>query len=283
MKTILIVIAGMADLPDPLTLKETPLTVANIPSMDTLASRGDITSFPPVEDTVEVSHKNALLSVLGYDLQKGEPSTEELMEYGLDSSASITEYPSLRPYVIPGFSGHGECITTSAWVRGVAKCALLKPLDIYSPGSSDAEIQETIATLTSKSIVKNEFVLVYVDSPLKESLKGNYNSKVRALEVIDRHLVRPIADFVWKSELMINLAIATDLVTPWHRRRPAKLSVPAVVYFNNHDHDGDPDRRFTEVESMLTQYRLNTPTDLIKYLSNFAVSEEEENQEDIPF
>ena len=275
MKTILIVIAGMGDLPDPSTKRDTPLAEARIPAMDILARRGDMLMINTLSHRHAVSHKNAFLSLLGYDLDRGEPSTHELMEFGLDNSGTITDYPTLKPFVIPGFSGHGRCITTSAWVRGVGKCALLKPTDIYSPGSSDAEILEAIATLTIEAMPDSEFVLVYVDSPLKASLRGDFEGKVAALETIDRHLIMPVADFVWKSELFINMAVATDLVTPWHRRQPTIMNVPAVVYFNNHDREGDPDQSLTEVQAMLTNRALSHHSDLIRYLSNFNVEEEE--------
>lgn len=265
----------MADLPDPLTLKETPLVVGHIPALNTLARRGEITSFPTVAERHEISHKNALLALLGYDLDRGEPAVEELMEFGLDNSIPLSQYSSLKPFILPGFSGHGVCVTTSAWVRGVAKCAFLKPLDIYSPGSSDSEILETIAKVGTESIPANEFVLLYVDTPLKASLRGDYEGKIKAIEMIDRHLITPIADYVWKSELMINMAVTTDLVTPWHRRRPTKISVPLILYFNNHDWEGDPAQSFTEVQAMLSQRNLNSPSDLMRYLCNFSVSEEE--------
>ena len=275
MKTILIVIAGMGDLPDPVSLRDTPLATSATPSLDILAARGDITSFPTVDERHELSHKNALLSILGYDLDRGELSIEELMEFGLDSSTPLTAYSSLRPFVIPGFSGHGICVTTSAWVRGAAKCALLQPVDIYSPGSSDAEILETMSGLVTEAVGDNEFIFVYTDTPLKASLRGDFQGKVSAIEQIDRHLVTPIADFVWKSDLLINMAVTTDLVTTWHRRMPVKLNVPAVLYFNNHDWDGDPNQRFSEVQAMLMPHYFNVPSDLIRYLCNFYVSDEE--------
>ena len=278
MKTILIVIAGMADLPDPITLKETPMSVAHIPSLDMLARRGEMTSFPSIAEGHEISYKNSLLSLLGYDLDRGAASLEEWMEFGLDNSIPLTRFPDIHPFIIPGFSGHGVCVTTSAWVRGVAKAALIKPIDIYSPGSSDAEILETMAKLACESLVNNEFVLVYVDSPLKASLKGEYEAKVKSLETIDRHLITPIGDFVWKSDLFINLAVTTDLVTPWHRRRPTKISVPVILYFNNYDWEGDPEQSFTEVEAMLTERNLNSPSDLMRYLVHFSVSEEENDE-----
>lgn len=274
MKTILIVIAGMADMPDPFTLKDTPLVASSTPSLDMLARRGELLSVPVLNGNFEVSHKNALLTLLGYDLQRGEPSAEELMEFGLNKSASITQYPGINPYIIPGFSGHGVCVTTSAWVRGIGKCALLDSIDIYSPGSSDSEILETISKLTTESIVTNEFVLVYVDSPLKASLRGDFEGKVASLNNIDRHLITPIADFVWKSDLLINMAITTDLATPWFRRIPAQISVPAILYFNNHDQEGDPEQKFTEVEAMLRPWKMSSPSDLIRYLCSFEIADE---------
>lgn len=268
----------MADLPDPITLKDTPLVNANIPALDMLARIGDLSALP-VNSSSPVSHKNALINLLGFDLQKGEPFTEELMEFGLDNSSAITGFKSLKPFVIPGFSGHGVCITTSAWVRGLAKCALLKPRDIYSPGSSDAEILETMASLVCEAITVNEFVFVYVDTPLRASLKGDYDRKIQSLESIDRHLIAPVADFVWKSELMINMAVTTDLVTPWHRKRPAMLSVPVVLYFNNNNFEEDQRFSFTEVQAMLGTRHFNSSSALIKYLSSFHVEEDNPDEE----
>lgn len=282
MKTILIIVAGMADLPDPRTLKDTPLLAGQLPNLDILARRGHLSSIPTLKENEETSHINALMSLLGYDLSRGIPKAEELMSFGLDNSSRLTDYESLRPFIIPGFSGHGVTITPSAWVRGAGKCAFLHPLDIYSPGSSDEDILATIARLTTESVAKEEFILVYVDSPLKASLRGDYDGKVKALEQIDRSLIAPIADFVWKSDLMINLAVTTDLVTPWHRRRPNNIAVPVVVYFNNDDIEGEPEKGFTEVDSLLMHRYFDQPSSLIRYLSNFRIDEGEDGFDDLP-
>ena len=275
MKTILIVVAGMADLPEPLTRRDTPLTAAHLPSLQILAQSGALTTMPTLLPNDEVSHSNALLSLLGYDLARGVPSVKELMHFGLDATDSLENYPTLRHFVIPGFSSHGVCITPSAWVRGAGKCALLRPLDIYTPGSSDIEILDSIATMATKAIEKEEFVFIYVDTPLRSSLRGDYEGKVRALELIDRHLINPIADYVWKSEMLLQLAVTTDLVTPWHRHAPALLPVPVLIYFNNRDLGEEGTFSFTEVEAMLQEKFLLEPSDLMRYLCNFNVTEEE--------
>lgn len=277
MKTILIVISGMADLPDPVSLRDTPLSVANIPSLKTLANRGDFSAVNTRDLHQEISYSNSLLAILGYDLQKGSLSIEELREFGLDNISPINHFSTLQPFIIPGFSGHGVCITTAAWVRGIAKCALLTPLDIYSPGASDIEILEAMAELANEAIIDNEFVFIYIDSPLRHSLKGNYDLKVDSLEKIDRYLITPVADFVWKSDLMINLAITTDLNTPWHTGKPVAVKVPVILYFNNNDAEAVSENNFTEVESLLKLWSFESPGEFIRYLCNFSVSEEEEN------
>lgn len=284
MKTILLVIAGISDTPEPLTNKPTPLYVASKPSLDILARRGELICFNVLPDPKYISNVNSLLALMGYDLQHGEPSVREMMEYGLDHSATINLFPTLRPYVIPGFSGHGVCITTSAWVRGLAKCALLRPLDLYSPGSSDSEILSTMAQCVTDAVEKEEFVFVYVDSPLKASLRGNYEEKVKAIEIIDRHLVTPIADYVWKSELLINFAVASDIVTPWHTAAPGLEFPPAVIYYNNEEKVDDGYKDFYEIDDIVADQIWHHPSDLIKYLCNFNGRNEEEDYEaDLPF
>lgn len=265
----------MADLPDPTTRRDTPIVQAYLPSFDLLARRGILSSFRTLRPSDSFSHVNALLSILGYDLNRGIPSVEQLMEFGLSHGSPITDYPSLHPFIIPGFSGHGLCVTTSAWVRGAAKCALLRPVDIYSPGSSDADILDTLAHTACRGIVSHDFVLVYVDSPLKASLRGDHNAKIAALELIDTHLINPIADFIWKSDLMIHLAVTTDLVTPWHSGNPVDMKVPVITYFNNNDHAGNPEDFFSEVNAMFGIDYFENPSDLIKYLCRFNVKEED--------
>lgn len=277
MKTILIIVAGMADLPDPRSLKDTPLLSGHIPSLDLLAQRGLLTAFSPVENGTPLDHKNALLSIIGFDLKRSNPDIKELMSFGLDNNASISDYSTLQPYVLPVFSGHGVCVTPSAWVRGAAKCGFIRPLDIYSPGSSEIDILDVMSSLVTREIEKEEFVLVYIDTPLKASLRGDYDEKVRAIELIDRHLIAPIADYVWKSELLIQMAVTTDVVTPWHRQRPSDVSVPAVIYFNNQDWEGDPNQGFNEVQAMLMHRTFHHPSDLILYLSNFYAPQDSEN------
>lgn len=276
MKTILIVISGIADKPAPYFSLDTPLATAKIPSLDLLAGRGDFSVFSSLDKKYELSYKNALLSLLGYDLAKGEPSLEELLEYGLDPKASINDFSTLRPFVLPGFSGHGVCLTPSAWVRGAAKCALLEPVDIYVPGAGDSDLLETIANLATTEILSKEFVFIYIDAPLRAAFNGDFHKKMEALEAIDKYLITPVADFVWKSDLMIHMAVTTDLQSSWLKRGPEEAKVPVLFYYNNHDWEGFPNVRFTEEEAREMDEFLYSPGQFMRYLCNFHDSKDDD-------
>ena len=280
MKTILIIIGGMADIPDLSSGGKTPLGEASVPSLDIIGSKGKCGSFNTVPDNYPINVKNALFSLLGYDLSKGIPEDIDLMEFGMDANAFRDPASSLKYFVIPGFSGHGVILTTSTLVRGIGRCAFLNPVDIYVPGATDSEILDAIAKKCIQSIHDNEFVLIYVDNPLRYSITGDPLEKKRSLEIIDYHLITPIADFVWKSNMFINLAVTSDVVASWRDCKLIRGKVPAAVYFN--DREVQSGVKFSETDCQTGDLEVKEPADLIRFLISSSPFNED-SDDPLPF
>ena len=88
MKTIIVIISGLADLPDPQLDGKTPLMMADSPALDALARCGCCGTMRVCPEGVTVTRANAVLSLLGYDFSKGEPDSAALARYGRSVSPS---------------------------------------------------------------------------------------------------------------------------------------------------------------------------------------------------
>ena len=264
MKTILLIIGGLPDLQDEEKELFSPFASSEIPSMRALAKNGALGSIITVSPEYPLTTKNALLSILGYDLSRGVPSDDMLKDLGLNSNPTVFS-DSLRYFIIPGFSGHGVAVTTSPLVRGVAKMAHLGVTDIYTLGLSEIEALEEIARKAIFEIARNEFVLVYVDGPSKKAFSGDPEAKKKTISLIDRHLVAPLADYVWRSSEMINLAVTSDHISSWLTRKAERGAVPVIIYFN--DFVADENEKEWEIFSKTLDF--GEASDVIKFLYTF--------------
>ena len=267
MKTIFIVIGGLADLPD--SSGETPLMAASTPALDALAQVGCCGAIRAMEDGVKVTPENAVLALLGYDFSRGEVPASVLSMFG-----SGHDFPqnAVRLFVVPKFSGHGVVISDVDTVRGAAMMAMLKPLFPMGEGVDRSEGNPCgsladKAMLAIKAIDIFDFVLVYVDGADIAAMRGDADGKVEAIEKIDSELIRPVADYVWNAKLQMNLVVSGDYVASWKKRKRLNGDVPAVVYFNDdlpYDTKG-----FTEETVKEGPLNAPLPGDLMKLLISF--------------
>ena len=265
MRTILIIISGGADDPGLCEDRLTPLAAANPASLNILTKMSVLGTIRPVPYFLNVSQKNALLGILGYDVRRGDVTEMELIQSGV-SQISDNEIPS---FIIPGFSGHGAMVTTSLLARGIAKMASLSIPDIYSPGAGEEDILSTMADMSVKLSKNNELVVVYTDSPYQASALRDYEAKKEALTLIDRLLINPIADYVWTSSEKMLLAVTADMIFPCATGHPINGAVPFLVYYNDFELPG-PTSGFNEITAAKEQATTRLYPSLIRNLCYFG-------------
>lgn len=265
MKTILIIIGGMADISDWATEGKTPLMLASTPSLDSLAKVGCCGTIRTVPDGAPVTTEAAMLTLLGYDFERGVPSRRALETFGCGFEPVDN---ALRYFIVPKFSGHGVVISDSPLARGVGRMALMRPyIPIDDDGMPVRFPLEYQAQVAVKAIESYDFVLMYVGLPHERSLAGDLDGKIEALERIDRELITPVADYVWNSKFQMNLVVTGDHVSSWRKRCIVPGEVPAVVYFNDdlpYDTGG-----FNEESVVDGPLNAPLPGDLIKRLISF--------------
>lgn len=282
MKTIFIVIGGLADIPDPEHDGQTPLMAASTPSLDALAKCGCCGAILPLGNEVPVTPENAILSLLGYDFSRGIVPLSTLSKFGAGMSFPQN---NLRLFVVPKFSGHGVVVSDIDSVRGAAMMAMLKPLFPMGEGIDISEGNPTgsladKAMLAIKAIDFFDFVLIYVDGPDRAAMQGDVMAKIEAIEAIDKDLITPVADFVWNAKLQMNLVVTGDLISSWKTRDRRHGDVPAVVYFND-DLPYDMDR-FDEITAKDGPLNAPLPGDLIRLLVSFEPYDDNKEQKNNP-
>lgn len=261
MKSILLAIGGMADFPG---LEPTPLMKADIPSLRVLAADGETGSYLPVEAPFETTPANALLTLMGYDLYKGEISTDRLKRIsGLaDESELFGEAPSI---FIPWFSKRGAVLSPSAEALGIGRLAMLETI-----GGTDSHDWENLSSVIAEAAIRQcevkEFVMVYVDWPMQASLAGEPETKKESLEIIDRLLVSPIADYVWHADEVMNLAVTSVYAASWRHRKCIRNNVPAILYYNDRNGLTGLQDNFNELSAIRGNLFLDEPYSLLQEL-----------------
>lgn len=275
MKTIMIVVGGLADLPSVSPSGKSPLMEAETPALDALAKCGCCGLAGVVPEGVEVNPENALLALLGYDFRRGIPNPLNLAEYGACRDFAPSD---IRYFVIPKFSGHGVVISDNDMARGIGMMALLRP--VFAVDSSTGKQKESPtgsladkANAAIQAIESFDFVLIYVDSPRMKSLEGDFYGKIEEIEKIDNELIAPVADYVWNAKLQMTLVVTGDTVCSWHQKRDVGGDVPAAVYFN--DDLPYETERFDEESVADGPLAAPLPGDLLRLLISFEPSPEE--------
>lgn len=266
MKTILVIISGLADVPDRSLHGKTPLMLAHTPALDALARCGCAGSMRVCPDGVAPTRNNAILSLLGYDFSHGVPDNSSLASFGKSSFRSPEEF-GLRCHVIPRFSGHGVIISNHAEVIGIGKLAMLRAEDDVDDGSERGSMLRRLAEKALSAIEREELVVVHVESAASMSRRHDPEGKQRAIEEIDRDVIAPLADYVWNAREQMNMVVVSDNVFPWRSGYPVEGDVPAVLYFND-----DPpcdSERFDEVSLAEGPLNVPLPGDLLKLLISF--------------
>ncbi len=277
MKTIIIIVGGMADIPARVTGGKTPLMMASKPELDTLAKLGCAGTLLTIGSDVPLTPENAVLSILGHDFARGVPDQATLEAFG----AGKTFDPSaLRFFVVPKFSGHGVVISDNPAVRGAAMMAQMRPL---FPVGEGLEItpEHPCGSLSDKarSVIKAieifDFVLVYVDEAEIASKARDIDAKTEAISRISRELIGPVADYVWNAKLQMNLVVMADRIVSWQTGKSMAGEVPAVVYFN----DDPPYDLDTFDEEAVADGPLSAPLpgDLIRQLVSFEPYDDQES------
>ena len=154
---------------------------------------------------------------------------------GLPPANSIWFWGAGKKPALPSFAERrgvrGSVITAVNLIKGIGLCAGLLPVDV--PGA-DGTIDTNYAGKALAAIHEfqrgQDFVFVHVEGPDECSHSGDLDGKLRALSLIDEHILGPLAHWLAHSGEPYRILLLPDHKTPLKTRTHCAEPVPFVLF-----------------------------------------------------
>ncbi|MFH0860771.1 MAG: cofactor-independent phosphoglycerate mutase [Candidatus Altiarchaeota archaeon] len=172
--------------------------------------------------------------------------------------------PGRKPDIPPFSSKYGikgSLISAVDLLKGTAKIIGLDSIDVPGATGYLDTNYEGKADYALKSLKKNDFVFIHVESTDEAGHEGSFEKKINAIEDIDRRLLGRLLKGL---EGDYSLGLLPDHPTPVSLRRHTADPVPFAIYRT--DSEGDAVRKFTEAECAKGYYTKRKATEFIDLL-----------------
>ena len=136
-----------------------------------------------------------------YDLLKDHPVNKARVEKGLRPANSIWLWGEGTKPALDSFFGKfgkkGSMISAVDLLKGIAICAGMKSVDVegatgYIDTNFDGKCKAAIDEFKNGA----DFVYIHVEAPDECGHRGEIENKVKAIELIDEHILKPVTDFL---------------------------------------------------------------------------------------
>ncbi|MDY4812777.1 MAG: cofactor-independent phosphoglycerate mutase [Ruminococcus sp.] len=190
-----------------------------------------------------------------YDLLKNHPLNKKREEEGKNPANSIWLWGEGTKPILDSFykkfGKKGSMISAVDLLKGIAICAEMKSVDVDGAtgyidtnfeGKADAAIKE----------FKNgqDFVYIHVEAPDECGHRGEYDNKVKAIELIDEKILTPVVDFL-KDYDEFAVLVCPDHPTPLNIKTHSSNPVPYLIYSSKEEKENGV-KTFTEANAKAT-------------------------------
>ena len=190
-----------------------------------------------------------------YDLLKNHPLNKKREDEGKNPANSIWLWGEGTKPILDSFykkfGKKGSMISAVDLLKGIAICAEMKSVDVDGAtgyidtnfeGKADAAIKE----------FKNgqDFVYIHVEAPDECGHRGEYDNKVKAIELIDEKILTPVVDFL-KDYDDFAVLVCPDHPTPLNIKTHSSNPVPYLIYSSKEEKENGV-KTFTEANAKAT-------------------------------
>ena len=187
---------------------------------------------------------------------------DEMLDIMKQSKALLKDHPvnlsrtkrGLNPVTSVWFWGEGRKPLLDEFysLRGL-KGAVISAVDLIKgigigAGMQSIDVEGATGTLSSnfdgkaqagiEALKENDFLYVHLEAPDECGHQGDYNGKVRAIELIDEKIVTPIVKYLKNNEIDFKIAILPDHATPIVKKTHVSDPVPYLIYDSQNEIDG---------------------------------------------
>lgn len=174
-----------------------------------------------------------------YDLLKDHPLNKEREANGKLPANSIWLWgegtkPRLDSF-FEKFGKKGSMISAVDLLKGIAICAGMKSVDVdgatgYIDTNFDGKCKAAIEEFKNGA----DFVYVHVEAPDECGHRGEVENKVKAIELIDKHILAPVTEYL-KSVDDFAVLVCPDHPTPIAIKTHNSNPVPYLIYSSKNE------------------------------------------------
>ncbi len=178
-----------------------------------------------------------------YELLKDHPVNKARVQNGRRPANSIWLWgegtkPRLDSFTSK-FGKKGSMISAVDLLKGIAICAEMNSVDVdgatgYLDTNFDGKCQAAIKEFKNGA----DLVYIHVEAPDECGHRGEVQNKVKAIELIDKHILGPVTDFL-KSYDDFAVLVCPDHPTPLSIRTHSSNPVPYLIYDSKNEIDSN--------------------------------------------
>ena len=196
-----------------------------------------ITDYIPKGEAVDELYD---LMKKSYDLLKDHPVNQARIARGKRPANSIWLWGEGTKPLLDNFSEKfgikGSMISAVDLLKGIAICAGMNSVDVdgatgYLDTNFDGKCKAAIEEFKNGA----DLVYVHVEAPDECGHRGEIENKVKAIEMIDEHILGPVVEFL-KGYDDFAVLVCPDHPTPLSIRTHTSTPVPYLIYAVSYTH-----------------------------------------------
>ena len=190
-----------------------------------------ITDYIPKGEAVDELYD---LMKKSYDLLKDHPVNQARIARGKRPANSIWLWGEGTKPLLDNFSEKfgikGSMISAVDLLKGIAICAGMNSVDVDgSPGYLDTNFDGKCKAAIEEFKNGADLVYIHVEAPDECGHRGEIENKVKAIEMIDEHILGPVVEFL-KGYDDFAVLVCPDHPTPLSIRTHTSTPVPYLIY-----------------------------------------------------
>ncbi|MBE6770069.1 MAG: cofactor-independent phosphoglycerate mutase [Ruminococcaceae bacterium] len=177
-----------------------------------------------------------------YEILKDHPVNRERESKGLRPANSIWLWGEGRKPQLEAFESKynvkGAVVSAVDLLKGIGICAEMETPEVEgATGYIDTNFEGKAQAAINMYEKGNDLVYVHIEAPDECGHRGEAQNKVRAIELIDEKIVKPLTDYL-KGKGDFRVLIMPDHPTPLCTKTHSREAVPYLIYDSRRQEKG---------------------------------------------
>lgn len=204
-----------------------------------------------------------------YALLKDHPINLDRKRRGLNPANSIWIWGEGKKPNLSSFNEKyqmkGSVISAVDLINGIGILAGLKPIVVKgATGTIHTNFSGKANAAIEALLAGDDFVYVHIEAPDECGHQGDLAEKIRAIEIIDEKVIKPIYERLTASGEPFKIMVVPDHRTPIALRTHSSEPVPYVIY-DSRCESYQPENRFSEKAATDSKKHFDTGYQLLDY------------------